>query len=191
LRRLASSSPDQTTFADQFIATELLMTNIDRRSAFTIVAAGAFLAGAAPVSAQGGEEAANNKKILTRAYQRWHESKGGSVSEWMEVVDPGIKFGSLAEGGAHVAFTARVDGREQLKRYFDGLVGGWSMIHFTVAHLIAEGDQVAMVGSTAWRNKATNKTFETPKVDIWRFKYGRAIEFYEYYDTAGLAKATI
>jgi len=46
-----------------------------------------------------------------------------------------------------------------------------------------------MVGSTAWRINATGKTFEAPKVDVWRLRDGRAVEFYEYYDTAGLAKA--
>jgi ketosteroid isomerase-like protein len=46
-----------------------------------------------------------------------------------------------------------------------------------------------MVGSTAWRNNATGKTFETSKVDVWRLRDGRALEFYEYYDTADLAKA--
>jgi uncharacterized protein len=166
------------------------MTNIDRRSALIVAAAGALLASSGETLAQSAEEADRNKEILARAYKRWHESKGRSVNEWMEIIDQGIKFGSLAEGGARVAFTARVDGKTELKRYFDGLLGGWEMLHFTVAHFIAERDRVAMVGSTAWRNKATKKVFETPKVDVWRFKDGRAVEFYEYYDTAGLAKAT-
>jgi ketosteroid isomerase-like protein len=40
--------------------------------------------------------------------------------------------------------------------------------------------------STAWRNKKAGKVCETRKVDVWRFRDGRAIEFYEYFDTTKL-----
>jgi len=30
---------------------------------------------------------------------------------------------------------------------------------------------------------------ETPKVDFWRFRDGKAVEFYEYFDTACVAAA--
>jgi ketosteroid isomerase-like protein len=163
------------------------MTSIDRRVAIIMAVAGAASLSSDRASAQA--DPARNKELLTRAYQRWHETKGGSVNEWMEIIDDNISFGSLAEGKAMAPFTARIQGKQQLKGYFAGLVGGWTMLHFTPANFIAEGDWVVMVGSTAWRNNATGKTFETPKVDVWRLRDARAVEFYEYYDTAGLAKA--
>jgi len=46
-----------------------------------------------------------------------------------------------------------------------------------------------MRGSMAWRNKHTGRTVETPKVDYWRFKDGKVVEFYEYYDTARVLAA--
>jgi hypothetical protein len=36
------------------------------------------------------------------------------------------------------------------------------------------------------RNKKAGKVRETPKVDVWRFRDGRAIELYEYFDTTKL-----
>ena len=48
---------------------------------------------------------------------------------------------------------------------------------------------MVMVGSTAWRNKATGKVCETPKVDVWRFRDGKAVEYCEYYDTAKMLQA--
>ena len=161
---------------------------LDRRSAI-MVAAGVAITASQNVSAQGDSPAARNKEILARAYKRWNDTKGGSVDEWLEIIDDQISFGSLAEGREMAPFTKRVQGRQNLKAYFAALLEGWSMLHFTPAHFIAEGDWVVMVGSTGWRNKANDKTFETPKVDVWRMRDGRAIEFYEYYDTAGLAKA--
>jgi len=50
--------------------------------------------------------------------------------------------------------------------------------------MIAEGDRVAVIGSTSWTCNATGNSVETPKVDVWKFKDGRAVEFYEYFDTA-------
>ena len=40
------------------------------------------------------------------------------------------------------------------------------------------------VGRTAWRVKATGNEFETPKCDVVRFKDGKIVTFYEYYNTA-------
>jgi len=37
----------------------------------------------------------------------------------------------------------------------------------------------------AWRRKG----IETPKIDFWRFPGGKAIEFYEYCDTARVITA--
>jgi uncharacterized protein len=63
------------------------------------------------------------------------------------------------------------------------------MIHYTVDEYIAQDDAVFARGSTAWRNKKTGKTVDTPKADFWRFRDGKVVEFYEYYDTAGIIAA--
>jgi len=63
------------------------------------------------------------------------------------------------------------------------------MLHFSVGEFVAEGDAVFMRGSMAWRNKRTGQEVETPKVDFWRFRSGKAVEFYEYYDTARVVAA--
>lgn len=167
------------------------MTQFSRRSIVTVLGGAALVAIPADAVGQSDalQEATRNKEILTQAYRLWHDTRGGSVGHWMEVADENIVFGSLAEGRPAAPFTARLRGREQLGGYFAGLLDGWEMRHYTVDYLMAEGDRVAMIGSTAWRNKKTNKEFETPKVDIWRFRNGRAIEFYEYFDTAGLVAA--
>lgn len=129
---------------------------------------------------------------LKAAYAHWHVTKAGSVDTWMALCDEHIKFGSLAEGRSRVEFTAALRGRDTLKAYFDGLTGGWTMIHFTVDRILVDGDTAVMIGSTAWINKATGKDVETPKVDVWRFNdAGKAIEFYEYYDTATMLAATM
>lgn len=65
-----------------------------------------------------------------------------------------------------------------------------AMIDYVVDHYVAQDDRVVVIGHTAWRNKRTNKVTDTPKVDVWRFdESGKAIEFFEYYDTAGIVAA--
>ena len=55
--------------------------------------------------------------------------------------------------------------------------------------LQAEGDRVVMLGRCSWRFKRTGKVVSTPKADSWRFADGKAVEFYEYFDTAGMRDA--
>jgi uncharacterized protein len=130
-----------------------------------------------------------NKQLLRKAYERWNATKGGSVADWLALAADDISFGSLAEGAEAVPFTAPIRSKDTLRTYFDGLIGNWTMIHYTVNEYVAEGDRVVAIGSTSWKNKQTGKTFETRKVDVWKFKNGKAIEFYEYYDTAKVATA--
>ena len=126
----------------------------------------------------------HNVEILKDAYARWNDSKGGSVDHWMTLVADDIRFGSLAQGAPVMTFAKGYDSRDSLRGYFDGLLSDWEMIHYTVDEFVAQGDAVFMRGSTAWRNKRTGKAVETPKIDFWRFRDGKAVEYYEYYDTA-------
>ncbi|MEA2904989.1 MAG: uncharacterized protein QOG83_3513 [Alphaproteobacteria bacterium] len=125
-----------------------------------------------------------NITVLKDAYRRWHDSRGGSVDHWMTICDDNIKFGSIAQGAPAMTFAANYNNRQALRGYFDGLLADWEMIHYTVDEFVAQGDAVFMRGSTAWRNKRTGLVAETPKVDYWRFRDGKAVEYYEYYDTA-------
>jgi ketosteroid isomerase-like protein len=132
-----------------------------------------------------------NVEVLTDAYRRWHSSKGGSVDHWMSIVDDNIQFGSIARGVSPLAFTQPVNNKEQLRGYFDGLVGDWEMLHYTINNYVAQGDLVFVRCVTSWRNRKTGKSFETPKADFWRFRDGKVVEFYEYYDTAQVMAAAV
>jgi len=88
-----------------------------------------------------------------------------------------------------VAFLTTYDNREALRGYFNALLADWSMIRYTIDEYVAQGDAVFARGSCAWTHKRTGRSVETPKVDFWRFRDGKAIEFYEYYDTASVFAA--
>ena len=132
----------------------------------------------------------HNKALLRAAYERWHGTLGASVEHWMSLVHENISFGSLAEGTDPDAFTKKRQGKAALKGYFDGLTGNWTMIYGSVDDLVAEGDKVVAIGSASWRYNKTGRVVETPKVDVWQFRDGKAVSFYEYYDTAMMIWAT-
>lgn len=127
---------------------------------------------------------AENTERLRIAYQHWGESKGGSVDHWMNLMADDVDFRSLAGGSEGMEFTNTCCSKDEVKGYFDGLVTEWEMIHYTVDDFIAERDRVVMLGSCAWKNRNTEKSIDTPKADFFRFKDGKIIEFFEFYDTA-------
>ena len=133
---------------------------------------------------------AANVQILKEAYRRWHDSKGASVDCWFDsVVAKNISFGSVPRGAAPLNFATQYNNDVELRAYFDGLLSEWNMKHYTVDEYVAQGDVVVARGSCAWTHKKTGKLAETPKIDYWRFKDGKAVEFYEYFDTAAAAAA--
>ena len=128
---------------------------------------------------------AGNVEILKAAYKRWSDSKGGSVDDWMKICADNIAFGSLAQGALPGAqYMTAYSSRDTLKDYFAGLARDWEMLDWTVEHFIAQGDRVVMIGRCAFRYKKTGKVVWTHKADSWRFAGGKAVEFFEYYDTA-------
>jgi ketosteroid isomerase-like protein len=129
-----------------------------------------------------------NVELLKRAYAGWNASKGDTQC-WLDIVADDIKLSSLAKGATPLEFTATRHGAEELKSYLGGLLADWTMNFQHFDDFIAEGDRVVAIGNCSWTNKRTGKSVETPKVDIWRFRDGKAVEFHEFYDTAGAMAA--
>jgi ketosteroid isomerase-like protein len=128
----------------------------------------------------------DNVARLKSVYGQWHESKGASVQAWLDVMADDVRCYSLAAGAPSAEFTAPISSKKDFERYFKGLLDDWEMIHYTTDEFVAEGDRVAVLGSTAWRNRKTGRAVDTAKADFWTFRDGRVVEFHELYDTAAL-----
>ena len=128
---------------------------------------------------------AGNVEMLKQAYRRWSDTLGGSVDEWLQICADNIVFGSLAQGAPEGAkYMTEYRSRDALREYFAGLERDWQMIEFATEHFVAQGDRVVMLGRCAFRYKKTGKVVWTHKADSWRFAGGKAIEYFEFYDTA-------
>ena len=125
-----------------------------------------------------------NVAVLRRAYERWADQKGTDHSCWTSIMADDVALESLANGAPGMAFTSRRSGKDQISAYLEELTDQWEMLTYEMNEYIAQGDRVVAVGRCAWRNKATGKVADTPKVDLWRLRDGQVVEFAEFYDTA-------
>jgi ketosteroid isomerase-like protein len=137
------------------------------------------------------ESASDNVAILKDAYQRWHDSKAGSVEHWLELMTDDVQFRSLAAGAVQMQFTKPSCCKDEVKQYFAGLTSEWQMIYYRVVEYIAQGDRVVALADVSFTHKKTGKTLVTPKADFHKFRDGKICEFFEFYDTASaLSTAT-
>ena len=133
---------------------------------------------------------ANLDKLRT-AFGEWDDTKGGSIDTWLELMADEVDFRSLANGEGAVPWTETRSTRDEVRAYLVDLTSAFAMDHYTVEQYVCDGDTIVSVGATAWHNKATGKRIESPIVTVWRFKEGKVVSFFEYYDTAKLlASAT-
>ncbi|WP_422928919.1 nuclear transport factor 2 family protein [Singulisphaera sp. PoT] len=121
---------------------------------------------------------------LKEAYAAWHETKGESVDVWLALMDEDIVLRSLAEGGEGMEFSSTRRGLAEARRYFSELRDQWALISFIGDEFIVQDDRVVVLGQGVWRSRRTGKIADTPLAHFWKFRAGKAIEYYEFYDTA-------
>ncbi len=126
----------------------------------------------------------DNVENLQIAYRAWAETRGASVDVWISLMSDSVVMRSLADGGKGMEFSATRRGETEARQYFDELRAHWEVLSFTAEEFIREGDRVVVLGSGCWRSKATGKEAQSPIAHFWRFRDGKATEFYEFYDTA-------
>jgi ketosteroid isomerase-like protein len=126
---------------------------------------------------------------LKAAYDAWNRTKGKSLDQWTKLMAPKCDFRSLAAGQRGVPWTKTRRSPSEVTEYLTGLTSTFKMKHYTVDNYVCQGDTIVSIGRTAWTCKTTGKLLDTPIVGVWRFKDGKAIGFFEYYDTAQVADA--
>lgn len=133
---------------------------------------------------------AANVKTLKKLYTQWNKTKGGSADSIMQILAPDVLWGSLTAGADPVAFTKTRKTRGEVGDYFRGLEQAFTMKYYDVKEYVAGGPFVLALSEISFTNKATGKTFVSPKADLWRFARGKATEFYEYFDTNAVIAST-
>lgn len=136
------------------------------------------------------DESLDNVGKLRRAYHLWHDTRGGSAAHWLDLMADDVSMRSVTAGAPEMAFTKANQGKAEAAQYFAGLAADWEMVHFTPTEFIAAGDRVVVLSTCAFRYRRTGKVAESPKADVFRFRDGRIVEFFEFFDTARALAAT-
>lgn len=126
---------------------------------------------------------------LEDAYRAWRETKGGSVDQVLDLFDENIEMHSVLGPDVRHELARVQTSREDARNYFKALLDDWEMIDFPQEKIVADGDTVVWIGRCRWRNKRDGKTLDTPKIDVWTFRGGKAVRFFEMFDSLGFARA--
>ena len=73
--------------------------------------------------------------------------------------------------------------------YFSSLLEQWDMIHFTPERFVSDGDEIAVFGYCAWKNKASEKGAQVRVAHLWTFRDNKVIDLVEVFDSARAAEA--
>lgn len=135
------------------------------------------------------EPAARPADRLRQAYQLWSESRGAESDQWIDLFADTIEMRSVLTPDLPDDLAAIRRSLSGALEYFQTVARDWEMIDFRADRYVDGGDDVVMVGRCAWRNRATGKIVDTPKVDIWHFENGKAVSFLEMFDSLAFVRA--
>lgn len=127
---------------------------------------------------------------LRHAYRQWHETKGNSADVWLALMADDVTMRSIASDAPEMKFSDRGRGKAEAAKYFAELVADWEMLHFTPTEFIEQGDRIVVLGSCGFKFRRTGVVVESPKCDVFRFRDGLIVDFFEFYDTAKAFAAT-
>jgi ketosteroid isomerase-like protein len=127
---------------------------------------------------------------LTDAYKQWRETKGGNLNQVLDLFADEIEMRSILEPNVQHELARTHSSREDAKAYFKELLDNWEMIDFPTEKILADDDTAVWIGRCSWRNKHDGSEIDTPKVDVWTFRDGKAVRFFEMFDSLGFARAT-
>jgi ketosteroid isomerase-like protein len=132
----------------------------------------------------------DNIALLRGAYRCWIDSNGNDIGCWTRLMADRVFFGSLGAGEAGIEYTRHRSDKAGVARYLEDMRATLDIVSMNMGEFIAEGSRVVALGIVEYRNRATGKTFTTPKADVWRIENDRIVEFFGFYDTHKMIAST-
>lgn len=126
--------------------------------------------------------------VLKQIYKNWHDTKGGNAAEMIALLAEDATWGSIANGTHGIEFARELLSRNNVHNYFERFAKDWEVVFCRVERIITEGSTVVVLSEASWKHKRTGKAFMTPKADVWEFKRGKVVSFFEYFDTATVVR---
>ncbi|MGI9433585.1 MAG: nuclear transport factor 2 family protein [Geminicoccaceae bacterium] len=126
---------------------------------------------------------------LKHAYQTWHESHGENVGPMLEVMADDVEVTTLPDGANPLEFSKACYSKAEMTAYLQGLIGDWHLLGVDIEDMVRERDRVVVLLTTSWRNRRTDKSFESHAAHAWRFRNGYANQLRLFFDSAKWSEA--
>jgi len=130
-----------------------------------------------------------NAAIILRSYERWRDSKASDQECWIDIMADRFRTSSAGGGVDRPGYFRPAVTLGELRDYLAGVHREWRMELFDVMETIAQDDRVVARISCTWTNRRTGKAFSVEKLDYFRLRDGKIVEFLECFDTAAMEEA--
>ncbi|WP_162249698.1 nuclear transport factor 2 family protein [Altererythrobacter sp. Root672] len=131
----------------------------------------------------------SNAARVAAAYRQWEESLGADPEPFMALAAENVEMASVLDPPDLDELATDHHGLSRMREYFAAIEQDWEMIDYPNERVVEQGDTVVWIGRCCWRNRHTGLVINSPKVDIWTFRNGKAVRFLELFDTLGFARA--
>ena len=130
------------------------------------------------------------RQRLEAAYDAWAASGGTTPAVFHDLLDDGVELHSILERAFPCErLSGPFNGKAAVIGYWAALAESWQLISCRTDAIVEEGDRVVWIGRARWRNRRTLREMASPRVDIWTVWQGRAIRYFQMFDSASYAQA--
>lgn len=130
------------------------------------------------------------RQRLEAAYDAWSASGGTTPAAFHELLDEGVEFHSILEGAFPCdRLSGPFTGKSAVIGYWAALAESWQLISSRTEAIVEEGDRVVWIGRARWRHRRTLREMASQRVDVWTVWQGRAIRYFQMFDSASYAQA--
>lgn len=126
---------------------------------------------------------------IRATYARWHATRGASAEDYIAMMAPDVEMHSVLGPDVPDMIAGPTIGLKAVRAYFDTVRRDWDMIAFPTEEIVTQGDTVVWIGRCHWRSRNGIAEVDSPKVDIWHFRDGKAVRVLEMFDSLAFARA--
>ena len=123
------------------------------------------------------------ERTLRTAYEA---RQRGDLDALAAVFAPHARFRMAGSNASPIA--TLVEGAEQYRPLFAGMIKTFEVLEHKVVTLLVEGSKAAVQWHARMRSSVTGETVETDLFDLVEIEDGRIVSFFEFCDTALAAR---
>ena len=129
--------------------------------------------------------ATRNKAVLAEVYAAYRRKDAGPL---IGLLAEDASYNSVA-GLQDFRFAGPCHGRDAWIENLARIAEDYELEKYEVLQMVAQGDLVAAHADVAFRDRKTGKVAGSEKIDLFRLRDGRVLEFNEFFDSLGVRAA--